>query len=1000
MSEEAQLSEIAETPGTSEPASGATAESAPGEAAPTTAGSGEPRPVVCVIDGNSILHRAFHAIPPTMAAPDGRPTGALFGFVSMFLKMLEEFRPFGVICVFDKGKPQRRMDLLPQYKAQRPPTDPVLKAQFPMIRELVAAMGVPVMELEGWEGDDLLGTLGRQGEAAGYDMLLVTGDRDAYQLVTDHVRVVSTKKGLSDVVVYDPAGVAELYDGVTPAQIPDFYGMKGDSSDNIPGVPGVGPKKAAALLAQYGSLDEILAHADEVKGKMGENLRAHADDARVSRQVATIDCTAPVSFDADAAAWPQFDPERVRAHFGELGFTQLTRRVLAYAGVEPGSGAAASAGAGADGAAGQGAGQAMAPKLPDAPIEGPAAWERLRAAIGEGAWLGVFVDEAQDSGSLFDLDQALYVALSSGWEVEAPADAGLARTAQGAPVPPEGHAAEREAEVLRFEGDDVTAALLEAYRDGHVVSFSVKDDLHALIPVDSSQPALLDATALDPTRMFDVSVAAYLLDSNRSDFEQASVVAAYLPFELPAAPELPKAGKGRKSAQAAGASDPEADRRARQHVAVACAAATLALHEALSPMLDADGSRACFDDIEMPLVPALLVLERAGMSVSLPRLAELSAELGGQIDAIRARIFEAAGGEPFNLDSPMQLSQVLFERLGLPTKGLKKTQRGYYSTNAKVLDELAHDWPIVADILEYRERAKIKSTYLDALPLQVQGDGRVHTQYNQTVTATGRLSSSNPNLQNIPIRSELGRMVREAFVPADPQSSCILGCDYSQIELRLLAHLSQDPGLIAAFTEGEDFHAETAARVFGVAPAQVTPEMRSRAKAVNFGIVYGQQAYGLSTSLGISFAEAQDMIDRYFIQFPMVRAYLDGLVAFAHEHGWVETMYGRKRHIPEVFSRMKPVREFGERTAMNHPMQGSAADIIKMAMARVRRRMDAEGLRAKMIVQVHDELDFDCPLDEVQAVSELVREEMTGVVELRVPLVVSCDTGRSWAEAH
>ena len=963
----------------------------------------QPRPVVCVIDGNSILHRAFHAIPPTMEAPDGRPTGALFGFVSMFLKMLEEFRPYGVICVFDKGKPQRRMDLLPAYKAQRPPTDPVLKAQFPMIRELVAAMGVPVMELEGWEGDDLLGTLGRQGEVAGYDMLLVTGDRDAYQLVTDHVRVVSTKKGLSDVVVYDPAGVAELYDGVTPAQIPDFYGMKGDSSDNIPGVPGIGPKKAAALLAQYGSLDEILAHVDEVKGKMGENLRTHADDARVSRQVATIDCTAPVSFDPDAAAWPQFDPERVRTYFGELGFTQLTRRVLAYANADTD-------------APGEGGGDAAAPvpHLPDAPLEGEAAWDRLHAALREGAWLGVLVDEAQDSGSLFDLDQSVYVALSSGWVVEAPttdgspAGAGEApsagtRTAQGAPVPPEGHAAEREAEVLRFEGDDATAALLEAYAHGRVASFSVKDDLHRLVPVDSFEPALLDVNELDPARMFDVSVAAYLLDSNRPDFEHSSIVAAYLPYELPAAPEPPKAkgGKGRKAASAAG--DPQAEADARRRLAMATAASTLALRDALAYMMAADGSLACFDEIEMPLIGALVTLERSGMTVSLPRLATLSDELGAQMDAMRARIIEAAGGEEFNVDSPAQLSQVLFERLGLPTEGNKRSKStGNYSTSAKVLEELAPAFPIVADILEYRERAKIKSTYLDALPQQAARwrDGRVHTQYNQTATATGRLSSSDPNLQNIPIRSELGRMVREAFVPADPEGSCILGCDYSQIELRLLAHLSQDPGLIAAFTEGEDFHAETAARVFGVAPSEVTPEMRSRAKAVNFGIVYGQQAYGLSTSLGISFAEAQEMIDRYFIQFPKVRSYLDELKAFAHARGWVETMYGRKRHVPEIFSHNPNLRSFGERTAMNHPMQGSAADIIKIAMARVQRRLKSEGLRATMLVQVHDELDFDCPLDEVDAVSELVREEMTGVVELRVPLVVSCDTGRSWAEAH
>ncbi len=938
---------------------------------------GVARPTIAVIDGNSLMHRAFHAIPPTMSAPDGRPTGALFGFVSMFLKMFEEFRPYGVICVFDKGKPTRRMELLPQYKAQRPPTDPTLKAQFPMIRELMAAMSVPVVELEGWEGDDLLGTLGRQGEAAGYDMLLVTGDRDAYQLVTDHVRVVSTKKGLSDVVVYDPAQVAELYGGVTPAQIPDFYGLKGDTSDNIPGVPGVGPKKASALITQYGSLDEVLAHADEVKGKLGENLRAHVDDALVSRRVATIDCTAPVSFDAQAAAWPSFDAAEVSRAFGELGFTQLTRRVLAYA--SDGEGACATSGD-------------QRPLLPEGVIEGEAAWDRLRAAVREGAWLGVFVDDAESAGTLFDLERTVYVALGSGWEVEL-SSGGCHLTAQGAPATPAGHASRREAEVLRFAGDDAVEALREAYVLGRVATFSAKDDLHLLVPTDSSQPALIDVEDIDTSRVFDISVAAYLLDSNRSDYGRDVLVGAYLPFELPVAQAQDKPAKrGAKPAAVV-------DEGRREHAAIATAAAALALRDVLDAMMCADGSRSCFDEIEMPLVPTLVVLERAGMTVSLQRLAELSAELGEQIEQIRSRVFELAG-EEFNLDSPMQLSRVLFDTLGLPTKGLKKTQRGYYSTNAKVLEDLSQDYPVVADVLEYREKAKIKSTYLDALPAQVEGDGRVHTQYNQTVTATGRLSSSNPNLQNIPVRSELGRMVRAAFVPQDPQTSCILGCDYSQIELRLLAHLSEDPGLIAAFTEGEDFHSETAARVFGVSPEEVTPEMRSRAKAVNFGIVYGQQAYGLSTSLGISFAEAQEMIDRYFIQFPKVRSYLDGLVAFAHEHGWVQTMFGRKRHVPDVFSRVPNVRSFGERTAMNHPMQGSAADIIKIAMTRVQRRMDAEGYRARMIVQVHDELDFDCPLDEVERLSAMVREEMSGVVELRVPLVVSCETGKSWAEAH
>ena len=971
---------------------------------PETASGDVPqiRPVITVIDGNSIMHRAFHAIPPTMNAPDGRPTGALFGFVSMFLKMVEEFRPYGVICAFDKGRPQRRMDLLPQYKAQRPPTDPLLKAQFPMIRELMAAMSVPVCEVEGWEGDDILGTLGRQGEAAGYDMLLVTGDRDAYQLVTDHVRVVATKKGLSDVIVYGPAEVEELYDGVRPAQIPDFYGLKGDTSDNIPGVPGVGPKKAATLITQYGTLDEVLAHADEIKGKMGENVRAHKEDALVSRRVATIETGAPVAFDADAARWPQFDPEAVSRAFGELGFTALTRRVLA-AGTSPAQGEDAPEGVGVP-----------APNLPAEPLEGPGAWDALRAAVAQGAWLGVRVDDGTSEGTLFGLDLRVYVALSSGWEVEAPAgeEAGVtqgtpanpgvptaptapaASAAQGAPVPPAGHPASEEARVLVFAGDDAAQALRLAYASGRAVSFSTKDDLHRLVPADSSQEALLDVAALDPSRMFDLAVAAYLLDSNRSDYAPAELVRAYLPFALPEQDEPAKPAKRGARAKA------PVDEAFRTRLCAATAAAALALREVLDRMMCADGSRACFDDIEMPLVPALVTLERAGMTVSLPRLRELSDELGAQIDALRSRVY-AEAGEEFNLDSPKQLSTVLFEKLGLPTKGVKRSKStGAYSTNAKVLDDLSHDYPVVADVLEYREKAKIKSTYLDALPLQVAGDGRVHTTYNQTVTATGRLSSSDPNLQNIPVRTELGRMVRAAFVPADPEGSVILGCDYSQIELRLLAHLSGDEGLIAAFTEGEDFHRETAARVFGVDPADVTPQMRSRAKAVNFGIVYGQGAYGLSTSLGITFVEAQEMIDRYFMMFPQVRSYLDGLVAFAHEHGWVQTMFGRKRHVPDVFSRVPNVRAFGERTAMNHPMQGTAADIIKMAMARVQRRMAREGFRAQMIVQVHDELDFDCPKGEVGTLSALVREEMCGVVSLRVPLQVSCDTGASWADAH
>ena len=468
-----------------------------------------------------------------------------------------------------------------------------------------------------------------------------------------------------------------------------------------------------------------------------------------------------------------------------------------------------------------------------------------------------------------------------------------------------------------------------------------------------------------------MGVAAYLLDSSKGAYATADVAEKYLDAELPEASDKCPA-------------------------AAIAAAAALALVAPLSEALEKDGSSKLMAAIEMPLVGVLTRMERMGMHVDPAVLAAQSAELGADIDATRAKIFELAGHE-FNVGSPMQLSGVLFDELGLPTAGLKKTQRGYYSTNAKVLDDLARTYDVVADVLAYREKAKIRGTYLDALPDLIAGDGRIHTSLNQTVAATGRLSSSNPNLQNIPTRSELGHRVRTAFTVGE---DCVfLACDYSQIELRLLAHLSGDEHLIAAFCEGEDFHAETAARVFGVPVEQVTHEMRSRAKAVNFGIVYGQQAYGLSTSLGISRKEAQQMIDRYFEAYPRVRTFLDGTVAAAKRNVFATTLYGRKRHLPDILSRNANLRSFGERTAMNHPMQGTAADIIKLAMIAVDERMRDEGMESKLVLQIHDELDFEVPRAELDAMSALVKETMEGVAELSVPLVAEVSWGTNWAEA-
>lgn len=887
------------------------------------------RRTIAVIDGNSLMHRAFHAIMQPMNAPDGRPTNALFGFFNMFIKMVETFRPDGVICAFDKGKPLVRMEMLPQYKAQRPPMDERLHAQFPMVKELLHVLDVPVCELEGWEGDDILGTLARCGEEAGYEMLLFTGDRDMYQLATDNIKIVSTKKGVSDVAIMDPESVDDLYHGITPDLVPDFYGLKGDSSDNIPGVPGIGPKKAAALIVQYGSLDGVIEHADEVGGKMGENLRAHIDDALISRKIATIMTNAPIDFDLADATFPTFDPAEVKSAFSALGFTGLTGRLMRMAGPE----ALAEAARQIDG-------QALMP------LKGEKASAILDEALAHDVWAGVaFAEHSAPSGQL-----ALH------FEDDEPAGALYVSTDEA---------------LLAFEGEASLPVLERLFRAGRIASMDVKALIRVLSPADSSKPERISAEEVDTACIFDNALAAYLIDSERSSYDAASLALAYLGSPLPEIGD-------------------EVDASALK------AYAARLLKDPLEKKLSEVGARDLYNDLELPLLPVLAAMERAGLLADPQRLRRQSEELGHEIDGMVEAIY-AEAGERFNIDSPMQLSHILFDVMRLPATGLKKTQRGYYSTNAKVLEDLAARYDIVARVLEYRERAKIKSTYLDALPALIQGDGRIHTTFNQTVAATGRLSSSDPNLQNIPTRSELGHRVRTAFTVEE--GKVFLACDYSQIELRLLAHLSGDEHLIAAFRDGADFHSATAARVFGLPVEMITGELRSRAKAVNFGIVYGQQAYGLATNLKIPRYEAQEMIDRYFAAYPGVRAFLDAQIAFAHEKGYVETMYGRRRYTRDINSPKFQDRSFAERTAMNHPMQGTAADIIKIAMVRVARRLREEGLASRMILQIHDELDFEVPEAEIESLSALVREIMEGVVELSVPLVADVSYGPTWAEA-
>ena len=888
-----------------------------------------PEHTLAVIDGNSLLHRAFHALPVTMTAPDGRPTNAAYGFISMLLKLTESFDPDTVVVAFDKGRPAFRIEALARYKVHRPPTPEDLRPQFAIVKELLASMSVPIVECDGWEGDDLLGTLAIRGEEAGMRVLLFTGDKDAYQLVTDRVSVVTTRQGITDIVVYDPAGV-EARLGVRPDQVADYLGLKGDTSDNIPGVPGIGEKTAAKLIQTYGSLDEVLAHADEVKGRVGENLRANADEARVSREVATIRRDVPVECDIEVRSWGVIDGDAVARTFTPYRMVSLVERVLALGRAHARKLVAADA-------------------LPAAPQEAPASVETWPLRHGGEA----------DAALARALEGGATIAVSSeddgGGSLFPGGDLAFALPAR---------------EVAIVDAERASAALTDALARGTVIAPDLKALVQRFAPPGDRESRLgAFSDVWDPGRTLDISVAGYVLESNRSAYDIATLHAELL---------------GRPLFQ------PD-DGRARQG---AHAQATLSLAAELRRRLEQDGGWECYARCELPLIPVLARMEDVGLGVDSGVLAGLADELGLRIESVRSAIFELAD-VVFTIDSPKQLGEVLFDKLGLPAG--RRTKTGY-STDAQVLGALAPSYPIAAKVMEYRELTKLKSTYVDALPRLLAEDGRLHTTFNQTVAATGRLSSSNPNLQNIPVRTDLGRRIRAAFVPARP-GDVIVSADYSQIELRVLADLSGDQALAEAFGSGRDFHTETAARVFDVDRDHISPEHRRRAKAVNFGIVYGISAHGLSESLGIGRAEAQAMIDRYFAAYPRVRTFLDETVAEAHRTGYAVTRYGRRRHIPELRSSNYSLRSFGERTAMNHPMQGTAADIMKLAMIEVDRRIREEGLAARMVLQVHDELVFESPRDELEHLSAMVRESMERVDQLAVPLVASVSWGEDWASA-
>lgn len=871
---------------------------------------------IAVIDGNSLMHRAYHAIQTPMESLDGTPTNAVFGFLQMFCKFIETANPDAVICAFDKGKPTHRIAELPEYKAQRPHMDDELRVQFPVIEELLKALNVPVVAVPGWEGDDVLGTIAARDEKLGYKTLLITGDKDACQLASPLTSIVNTKKGISDVVILDPDGVMEKY-GVTAEQFTDYLGLMGDSSDNIPGVPGIGPKSAMTMLQKYGNIEGVYEHIDEFKGKQKEKLEENKDLAFLSRDIATIVRDLDFEIDLEGTSFPDFNIEDVESAFKKYSLMSPLKRVLNIVDAEP---------------------TAVELEGIDVPeiLSGAKAQKLIDASIKDGKRLGFAFSE---DGAETIFGKSVKCAFSDGEDV------------------------------ALLENEDAKDALCKLLKAGAVATLDLKTAIQVVFPPDGSVEAQIDANDVSPEN-FDIGLAAYVLDSTASVYSYEGLSTKYLKAELP-----------------------ESDNADEELALGALVCAKVVEH--LEKALAEDNSEAVYEDIDLPLVGVLANMERIGVEIDVDRLAELGRDAADQLGELASQIY-GISGEEFNIDSPKQLGHILFEVLGI--EPLKKTTRGY-STDASVMRELSKTHEIANMVLSYRELSKIKGTYIDTLPKMREGDGRLHTVFHETVTATGRLSSSNPNLQNIPVRSDFGRQIRECFIPLDAEE-VFVSADYSQIELRLLAHLSGDENLIHAFNSGADFHAMTASRVYGVPLEDVTPQMRSHSKAVNFGIVYGQQAFGLSQTLDIPRAEAKEMIERYFEAYPNVRQYLDGIVKSAKDAGYAETLFGRKRRIPELKSSNRNVYGVGERTAMNHPMQGTAADIIKLAMIEVQKQLEAKGCEAKLLLQVHDELDLSVPKAELEDVSAMIKDIMENVVELSVPLTVEVSSGANWAEAH
>lgn len=873
---------------------------------------------IVLIDGHSILNRAFFGVPP-LTNSEGLHTNAVYGFLNIMFKILDEEKPDYLTVAFDRSEPTFRHQMFDAYKGTRKPMAQELREQVPVMKEVLQAMGITIVEKPGYEADDLLGTIAGMAEAQGMDVSLISGDRDLLQLATDKVkiRIPKTKRTGTEIEDYYAADVVERYQ-VTPKEFIDVKALMGDSSDNIPGVPGIGEKTATNLIVAYKSIENAYAHLEEITPKRAKtNLEEHYDMAQMSKTLATIEVNAPIEFDMEAAKLTDLYTPEAYVYMKRLEFKNMLTR--------------------------------FSDDMSQNDLE---------------KYFHVYheLDEIQN---FFDGFSAKEAAVSF-FE-----DAG---TVYGLAV------AESNQNVAYLTcGGFVTEGYLEEQAQ------KLCDGLDTLVTPDLK--GLLKHVRVTETKnCIDTTIAAYLLNPLKNEYIYDDLAKDILGQMVPSQVDLLGKLKIKKAAD----EKPEALELLACYQAYTCIAAK----DQLLEQLEEHGMKKLYDEIEMPLVFVLADMEKEGVRAEKAELESYGAQLTGRIAELETSIYEKAG-ETFNINSPKQLGVILFEKLQMPNG--KKTKTGY-STAADVLERLAPDYPIVSEILEYRQLTKLKSTYADGLALCIAPDGRIHSTFNQTITATGRISSTEPNLQNIPIRMELGRLIRKVFVPKD--GYVFIDADYSQIELRVLAHMSGDQNLIAAYQHAEDIHRITASQVFHTPLEEVTDLQRRNAKAVNFGIVYGISSFGLSQDLSITRKEAEGYIASYFETYPGIKTFLDRLVTDAKEKGYAETMFGRRRPVPELSSSNFMQRSFGERIAMNSPIQGTAADIIKIAMIRVKQRLDREQLKSKLILQVHDELLIEAAADEEEYVKTLLAEEMRHAADLAVTLEVDVQSGKNWFEAH